>query len=132
MAGQDLEKLVVQISADFRSWENAMAKASGITRQQLKLIKSDAAAAGGAATWRLMASTGVQRFGSTASRATRKINSMQGATGNLAAQMNDIGVQLAGGQSPFLIALQQGSQINQVLGGAGAKGAVSALAGAFG
>lgn len=52
-------------------------------------------------------------------------------TGNLAAQFNDIGVQLAGGQSPFLIALQQGSQINQVLGQAGAGGAVRALGAAF-
>lgn len=52
-------------------------------------------------------------------------------TGNLAAQINDIGVQLAGGQSPFLIAIQQGTQIQQALGSAGAKGAVSALGGAF-
>lgn len=52
-------------------------------------------------------------------------------TGNLAAQFNDIGVQLAGGQSPFLIALQQGTQINQVLGQAGAGGAVKALGSAF-
>jgi hypothetical protein len=53
-------------------------------------------------------------------------------TGNLAAQLNDIGVQLAGGQSPFLIALQQGTQITQALGsGVGARGAVAALGGAF-
>ena len=52
-------------------------------------------------------------------------------TSNLAAQINDIGVQLAGGQSPFLIALQQGTQINQVLGQGGARAAVGALAGAF-
>lgn len=49
----------------------------------------------------------------------------------MAAQLNDIGVQLAGGQSPFLIALQQGTQINQVLGQGGARAAVGALAGAF-
>lgn len=55
-------------------------------------------------------------------------------TGNLAAQFNDIGVQLAGGQSPFLIALQQGTQINQVLAsmqGGGGVGALRALGGAF-
>jgi hypothetical protein len=39
--------------------------------------------------------------------------------------------QLSSGQSPFLIATQQGSQIAQVLGGAGAGGAVKALGGAF-
>ena len=36
-------------------------------------------------------------------------------TANLAAQFNDIGVTLAAGQSPFLIALQQGTQVSQVL-----------------
>lgn len=61
----------------------------------------------------------------------KSMTSLKGQTGNLAAQFNDIGVQLAGGQSPFLIAIQQGSQINQVLGQAGARGAVSALGGAF-
>ncbi|TIM24708.1 MAG: hypothetical protein E5Y74_00480, partial [Mesorhizobium sp.] len=64
------------------------------------------------------------RFGGTA-----RTSALQ--TGNLAAQLNDIGVQLAGGQSPFLIAIQQGTQINQALGDAGAKGAVTALGGAF-
>lgn len=61
----------------------------------------------------------------------KQTRSLSNNTGNLAAQFNDIGVQLAGGQSPFLIALQQGTQINQVLGQAGAGGAVKALAGAF-
>ena len=61
----------------------------------------------------------------------KSMTSLKGQTGNLAAQFNDIGVQLAGGQSPFLIALQQGTQISQVLGPAGAKGAASALGGAF-
>jgi hypothetical protein len=63
--------------------------------------------------------------------AAKSAASLRGQTGNLAAQFNDIGVQLAGGQSPLLIALQQGSQINQVLGQAGARGAVTALGGAF-
>lgn len=50
----------------------------------------------------------------------------------LPAQLNDIAVQLAGGQSPFLIMLQQGSQINQALGGMGLRGTLTALGGAFG
>lgn len=36
-------------------------------------------------------------------------------TANLAAQFNDIGVMLAAGQNPLLLALQQGTQINQAL-----------------
>lgn len=60
--------------------------------------------------------------------------SLHGASaqvGNLAAQFNDIGVTLASDNSPFLIALQQGSQIGQVLGPLGAGGAVKALGTAF-
>ncbi|SFJ37189.1 phage tail length tape measure family protein, partial [Albimonas pacifica] len=51
--------------------------------------------------------------------------------GNLAAQFNDIGVMLAAGQSPLQLALQQGTQISQVLGPMGAGGAVRALGAAF-
>lgn len=35
-------------------------------------------------------------------------------TANLAAQFNDIGVMLAAGQSPLMLAVQQGTQLNQV------------------
>ncbi|ATE84728.1 hypothetical protein B9J07_25595 [Sinorhizobium sp. LM21] len=63
--------------------------------------------------------------------AAKSVEIAKGSVGNLAAQFSDIGVQLAGGQSPFLIALQQGSQIGQVLGPLGAAGAVQALGSAF-
>lgn len=49
-----------------------------------------------------------------ANQATGAIRNTSGATSNLASQLNDIGVQLAGGQSPFLIMLQQGTQITQL------------------
>ncbi len=39
--------------------------------------------------------------------------------GNLAAQVQDIGVSLAGGQSPFLVLTQQGGQIGQIFANAG-------------
>lgn len=48
-------------------------------------------------------------------------------TANLAAQFNDIGVMLASGQSPLLLAIQQGTQISQVLGPMRAGAAVTAL-----
>lgn len=41
------------------------------------------------------------------------------AFGQLPAQLSDIAVQLAGGQNPFLILLQQGSQIKDSFGGIG-------------
>lgn len=52
-------------------------------------------------------------------------------TANLAAQFQDIAVQLQGGASPLTIALQQGTQINQVLGRQGSTGIVSLLGSAF-
>lgn len=58
-------------------------------------------------------------------RFTRSTSGAAGQTGNLAAQFNDIGVTLAMGQSPLTIALQQGTQISQVLNTMG--GGTSAL-----
>ncbi len=40
-------------------------------------------------------------------------------TANLAAQFNDIGVMIASGQSPFILAIQQGTQMSQVLANMG-------------
>ncbi|GIT85402.1 phage tail length tape measure family protein [Roseobacter sp. OBYS 0001] len=54
-----------------------------------------------------------------------------GSLGNLTAQFNDIGVMLAAGQNPLQLALQQGTQITQVIGPMGAGGAVKALGSAF-
>jgi len=54
-----------------------------------------------------------------------------GNMGNLVAQFNDVGVMMAAGQNPLTLALQQGTQISQVIGPMGAAGAVKALGGAF-
>ena len=58
---------------------------------------------------------------------------MSAQTGNIAAQFQDIGVQLAGGQSPFLIALQQGTQLTGVFNqmGGGIRQVGPALMAAF-
>lgn len=45
----------------------------------------------------------------------QQIRSSRFHTANLAAQFNDIGVMMASGQSPFILAVQQGTQISQVL-----------------
>lgn len=64
----------------------------------------------------------------TASAADRDLRSAAGANANLVSQFNDIGVMLAAGQNPLQLALQQGTQISQVLtqmgGGVGALRAV--------
>lgn len=54
-----------------------------------------------------------------------------GATSSLVAQFNDVGQMLIAGQSPLLLAAQQGTQISQALGPLGARGAVQALGSAF-
>ena len=54
-----------------------------------------------------------------------------GSVGNLVANFNDIGVMIAAGQSPLQLAIQQGTQITQVIGPMGAAGAVRALGGAL-
>lgn len=62
---------------------------------------------------------------------TRSTQMATGATGNLVAQFNDIGMMLAAGQNPLQLAIQQGTQITQVIGPMGAAGAVQALGAAF-
>lgn len=60
--------------------------------------------------------------------------STQGAAssvGNLTAQFNDIGMMIMAGQNPLQLAIQQGTQITQVIGPMGASGAVKALGGAL-
>lgn len=53
-------------------------------------------------------------------------------TANLVAQFNDIGVMLASGQSPFQLAMQQGTQINQIFAQmGGVSGAIKAVGAAF-
>lgn len=61
----------------------------------------------------------------------KSLNKTRFETANLAAQFQDIAVQLQGGQSPFTIALQQGTQIAQVLGRGGAGGTLELLKAGF-
>src|SRR5688500_17425916 len=112
----DVEKLTVQLSADLRSFENAMARASGITKGQLAEIKKNAADAGvtGARAFD-GAAGGITRFGGAATKARGNVRQLGADTSNLVSQFQDIAVQLQGGASPLTIALQQGSQISQVL-----------------
>ncbi|WP_417726175.1 phage tail length tape measure family protein [Roseovarius sp.] len=66
--------------------------------------------------------------------ATQKLASANrlaaGSMGNLVAQGNDVFVMLAAGQNPLTLAIQQGTQITQVIGPLGAAGAFRALGGA--
>lgn len=63
---------------------------------------------------------------STSAAAAGSFAKQQGAAGmqtaNVFAQLNDIGVMLAAGQNPIQLALQQGTQLNQVWASMGAQG----------
>ncbi|AGT07907.1 phage tail length tape measure family protein [Paracoccus aminophilus] len=68
----------------------------------------------------------------TVDDASRGMRSAAAANANLVSQFNDIGVMLAAGQNPLQLALQQGTQISQVLTQmGGGVGALRALGGAF-
>lgn len=64
----------------------------------------------------------VDKFGASVKQSSANV-------GGIAAQFQDVAVQLAGGQSPFLIALQQGTQLQGQLAATG--GGVKALGAAF-
>jgi hypothetical protein len=133
----DNEQLVLSISADTRQIQRQLKSLVGQTQANTKAIEDafsgiDKASSG---AFDRVAANSNRAFTTAEQGARRYQNAMRESslqTGNLAAQLNDISVQLAGGQSPFLIALQQGTQITQALGsGVGARGAVAALGGAF-
>lgn len=133
----DNEQLVLSISADTRQIQRQLKSLVGQTQANTKAIEDafsgiDKASSG---AFDKIAANSNRAFTTAEQGARRYQTAMRGSqiqTANLAAQLNDIGVQLAGGQSPFLIALQQGTQITQALGpGAGLRGTVAALGGAF-
>ncbi len=121
----EAERLLAIFEAKFTALEKALAKAPKDAKKAFGEIE----AAGTQAENTL--STIGSRGTPAVDRLSKSLNGTSIQTSNLAAQFNDIGVQLAGGQSPFLIALQQGTQITQALGPTGARGAVAALGGAF-
>lgn len=78
------------------------------------------------------AASGLSSAGAMAGRYGTRVGGAAGHTANLTAQLNDIGVMLAAGQNPMQLAMQQGTQVNQVFAqlGGGAN-AVRALGSAF-
>lgn len=74
----------------------------------------------------------LREAGAAAKAAGTEIQAAAGQTGILVSQFNDIAVMMAAGQSPIQLAMQQGTQISQVLVTmGGGVGAVKALGAAF-
>lgn len=78
---------------------------------------------------------GVNRAGATSAQTVVRLGTTHhaaaGQVGNLTAQFNDIGMMMMAGQNPLQLAVQQGTQISQVIGPMGAAGAATALKSAF-
>jgi hypothetical protein len=123
------QRLVAQIDPVFAA-QQRLSRGQGVLDSALKQgrITSDEY---GAALAKLQARYAT--FGAANNNLAQTTHGLAGQTGNIAAQFQDVAVQLAGGQSPFLIALQQGTQLSSALGtGAGGTGGVvKALGGAF-
>lgn len=64
-------------------------------------------------------------------RTASSTNAAAGSMGNLVANFNDIGMMMAAGQNPLMLAIQQGTQITQVIGPMGATGALRMMGGAL-
>lgn len=121
----DLERLVLAIEANTSGMERSLKKLQGT------VDKAMSGAAGSTGKLNSALDATAAKAESTGARLNKSLAANKFNTANVAAQFNDIGVQLAAGTSPFLIAIQQGTQLNQILGQAGTGGALKLLSGAF-
>ncbi len=138
-------KLSMLLSADAKGAQKELASTK-------KAVKETGDAAKQFGKKARVASAGTKSLASSADRATAEVQALAaaeqraaqtalnlgksnklaaGQVGNLTAQFNDIGVMMAAGQNPLQLAMQQGTQITQVIGPMGAAGAVKALGAAF-
>lgn len=113
---QDLQRLIVQMEASFVKYDRQWAKAMGQTDANVKGVQQ---------RFDRM-SKSISNAGANTARGLQPIG-MQ--TSNIAAQFQDIAVMLQAGQSPFTIAMQQGTQLSAVLNQS--KSPIAALSSAF-
>lgn len=117
-----------QLAATGERTESRINKSSTKMSGSLKKVKGDAK---GAATEVTALGTSATKTGAKVAASASNLASYSKSAGaakmhtaNLTSQFNDIGVMLAAGQSPLQLAMQQGTQINQVFqqmgGGVGA------------
>lgn len=83
--------------------------ATGMADAHIKAYRNSLASVPAAAN---SAASSLNRLGAAAND---NINRLQATPGNIAAQFQDIGVTAAGGMSPLLIALQQGTQLSAAM-----------------
>lgn len=103
-----LRASVDPLYASTKQYEAALQQADDAVRAGIVSQAEANRVVGLAADQYLGSKTALGAYGKTAQASTYH-------TANLAAQFNDIGVMLAAGQNPFMLAMQQGTQVSQVL-----------------
>ena len=99
---------------------------TGVLNNSRRSAESSAHAFDRLGTEAITASNQIAATSRTAGNLSGQVTNAGGSVANLAAQFNDIGVMLAAGQSPLQLALQQGTQINQVFSSMGGAGITAA------
>ncbi|KKB86471.1 hypothetical protein VW29_02640 [Devosia limi DSM 17137] len=104
------------MEASFVKYQREWSKAMGVTDTNVKRVQQ-----------RFDGMT--KSINNAGANTARALQPVAGQTSNIAAQFQDIAVQLQGGQSPFLIAMQQGTQLSAVLNQS--KSPIAALSAGF-
>lgn len=114
------DEILVRMVAQNQQYINAMKQAQGAASsvdQQMKILRQTMSKP-------MVADVdlkGIGDLGAKTAEVQKEIRNLQFNLPNLAAQVNDIGVTAAGGMQPWLIALQQGTQLNQAFAGKNAQ-----------
>jgi len=119
------------VKGDLAGVQTAAVGMSSGTNTASTSVKTLTTAADSAAAELTQLASAESRAATTAGQLRTAHQGAAGSVGNLVSQFNDIGMMIAAGQNPLQLAIQQGSQITQVIGPMGAGGAVKALGGAL-
>lgn len=107
------EKLVVPIEVTVARLERDLARITGSSVAAAKKVEGAFVAANNNVAGSFAKAGGAGKQQSDV--ISRSLKGSGFAVANLSAQLNDIGVSLAGGQSPFQVMIQQGTQVSQIM-----------------
>lgn len=130
-AAAKAETSTEQLSKATENVAVAAAKGASAIKNEATAMATGAANSNNYAIGVAKAAQANDNLSASAGKAQAATRGLQGQVGNLSAQFGDIAVQLAGGQSPFQIALQQGLQLTGIFGNAGLGAVVRGLGSAF-
>ncbi|MEQ1955313.1 phage tail length tape measure family protein [Mesorhizobium yinganensis] len=117
----DIEKLVLSISADTNQLRRAMERLEKDSNRSAKAVERQFTDMGTAVNDNLKRTFSTVEGGARRAQTavTQSLGAQKAATQQLQFQLNDIATQLASGTSPFQVMAQQGGQVVQALTGSG-------------